>query len=158
MTKPLWDLGVIVPAAPSAEVPERVESPTPGVGIGTPWGAKPKDHTYWQARGHHTGDDYPAQSGTPVLAVLDGTVHERWDAVLGHVALLYTEVSGQPVTFWYCHLSSYARPNGTKVTAGQRIGRVGMTGTGASRGPHLHLEIRHGHSMSWLGDDYPPRW
>jgi murein DD-endopeptidase MepM/ murein hydrolase activator NlpD len=135
----------------------RVLTPCPGYGVSTPWGKRPNDHTYWQARGHHTGDDYAAPAYSPVLAVLDGEVRWRVDSVLGLIALLFTEVDGHPVTFWYCHLSMRTGAPGN-VKAGDVIGRVGMTGSGASRGPHLHLEIRDGHTSSWAGRDYSPRW
>lgn len=141
----------------SPEAPTRLDSPCPGFTVSTPWGKKPNNGTYWQARGHHTGQDYAAPAGTPVLAILDGTVRYLTDRVLGLVVLLYAEVDGNPVTFWFCHLSSRSHVPGT-VKAGDMLGRVGMTGTGAAMGPHLHLEERHGHSASWAGVDFQPRW
>lgn len=153
--KPLWNLE----PAPTARVP----SPVPGVGIGTPWGKRPRGWpvkalvTYWRARWRHTGDDYPGAAGAPVLAVLDGTTDNLEDAVLGHVTLLYVTIGGRPFTLWYCHLSARTVPDGTRVRAGQQIGRVGETGTGAM-GPHLHLEKRAGHTRSWAGPDLLPRW
>ena len=132
----------------------RVASPVPGVGVGTPWGRKPRNRTYWQTRGHHTGADYPGRYGAAVVAVQDGTVARRWDRVLGNVALLYThDRNGRQVTYWCCHMSSITRTG--KVKAGQQIGKVGATGTGAI-GPHCHLEIRTGHTSSWAGRDYNP--
>lgn len=41
-------------------------------------------------------------------------------------------------TYVYCHLSSRRLKVDTRVTAGQRIGRVGATDN--VTGPHLHLE------------------
>ena len=59
-------------------------------------------------------------------------------------------------TWWYCHLR--ARPSTGKVKAGQTIGHVGMTGTGAAMGPHLHFEMRNGYTLSWAGRDIKPTW
>jgi murein DD-endopeptidase MepM/ murein hydrolase activator NlpD len=141
MSKPLW-------------ADQRVESPCPGHPMSTPWGKKPNDDTYWQARGHHTGRDYACPTGTPVVAVLDGVIAYRTDTVLGLVVLLFA-VNGN--TYWYCHLSKRSAPVG-RVTAGQVLGYAGMTGTGAAMGPHLHFEERHGHTSSWAGEDFDPMW
>lgn len=135
--------------------PKRISTPAPGRGVTTPWGKKPRNRTYWQARGHHTGDDYACPSGTKVVAVRAGTVHRRWDKVLGNVVLLYAD-NGK--TYWYCHLSKYVGANGRKVKAGEVIGKAGMTGTGAAMGPHLHFEMRNGHTSSWAGADRKPSW
>lgn len=156
-TKPLWTM----------DAPGRIASPVPGFEITTPYGKRPNDGTYWQARGHHTGDDYADAdgsghvSGKPVVAVLGGRAFYRGrDKVLGNVVLLYATIGGRPFTFWYCHLSGWAaltqRP-GRIVTPGTVLGRVGQTGTGA-RGPHLHLEKRAGWTTSWSGADLAPRW
>lgn len=150
MPKPLWADNV----APASPLPVRITSPCPGVGIGTPWGKKPNDRTYWQARGHHTGDDYPGGQGAPVVAVLGGRVDHLEDGVLGHVLLLYAD---DGFTYWYCHLFARTARDGTRVNAGDQLGRVGQTGTGA-RGPHLHFEKRSGHTRSWAGKDLLPRW
>lgn len=135
----------------------KVSSPAPGYKVSTPFGKKPKDRTYWQARGHHTGDDYAAPSGAKVVAVRAGMVKYRWDKVLGHCALLQgKDSSGRQRTWWYCHLR--AKPSTGSVKPGQTIGHVGMTGTGASRGPHLHFEMRAGYTTSWSGKDLKPAW
>lgn len=129
-----------------------VTSPVPGYQPTTPWRKKPRDHTYWQARGYHTGTDWAAPTGTHEIAVRSGTVHHRWDNTLGHIALLYAD---NDATYWYCHTSQYTTPDGGLVTKGQTIALVGHTGTGA-RGPHLHLEHRQGHTSSWAGPDLNP--
>jgi murein DD-endopeptidase MepM/ murein hydrolase activator NlpD len=134
----------------------KVSSPAPGYKVSTPWGKKPKDKTYWQARGHHTGRDYAAPSGAKCVAVVAGTVKYRWDKVLGHCALLQGKDSaGIKRTYWYCHLR--AKPSTGSVKPGQTIGHVGQTGTGA-RGPHLHFERRTGYTTSWAGKDSDPTW
>ena len=68
--------------------------------------------------------------------------------------ILYTTDRNRgKVAFWCCHLAAMS-PAGN-VKAGQTIGKVGATGTGAN-GPHLHFEIRRGHTTSWAGLDYNP--
>jgi murein DD-endopeptidase MepM/ murein hydrolase activator NlpD len=47
---------------------------------------------------------------------------------------------GGGVQTWYAHQSDTDVEAGDTVTAGQIIGRVGMTGN--TTGPHLHLEVR----------------
>lgn len=150
--KPLWSMAES--RDPNIDSSGRVISPVPGVGIGTPWGKKPNDNTYWQARGRHTGDDYPGNEGALVVAVLPGTIRYYTDTVLGLIILLYAD---NGYTYWLCHLSKRTTPPG-RVVAGQIVGRVGHTGTGASRGPHLHMEKRAGHSTSWAGKDLKPTW
>lgn len=127
-------------------------TPVPGYRMTTPWRKKPNNRTYWQTRGYHTGADFAAPQGAKVVAVRPGTVHRYKDRVLGNVCLLYAN-NGQ--TYWYCHLRSFWGRNGRKVKAGQMIGKVGATGTGAN-GPHLHLEKRAGHTTSWAGKDLNP--
>lgn len=134
--------------------PAGVKSPAPGYKITTPFGKKPNDSSYWQARGHHTGDDYAAPKGANVVAVLDGTTKLANDSVLGSIVLLYAE-NGD--TYWYCHLSNRRVRSGQKVKAGQHLGDVGATGSGA-RGNHLHFERRNGHTTSWGGKDLKPTW
>lgn len=134
-----------------------VASPVPGRKVTTPWGKRPKGwprrHTYWRARGRHTGDDYAAPRGADVVAVRDGVAEYRWDGVLGHCILLMADDGD---TYWYCHLSQHVK-DGTRVKAGAKLGEVGDTGTGA-QGPHLHFEKRRGHTMSWSGTDRRPTW
>lgn len=129
----------------------RPKSPVPGHGIGTPYGRKKKG--LWGTKGYHTGDDYPCNKGTPVVAVTDGTIVRAWDNVLGNIVLLYS-TNGD--TYWYCHLSRFARGSG-RVHRGEVIGYAGDTGTGA-RGYHLHFERHNGHSRSWWAKDMKPTW
>lgn len=146
----------LVPVTIANEV-LKVSSPVPGYRVTTPWGKKPNNRTYWQARGHHTGDDYAAPSGAKVVAVRPGVMKYRWDRVLGHCGLLQGKGSdGIQYTWWYCHLR--AKPKTGSVKAGDTIGHVGMTGTGAAMGPHLHFEKRFGYTTSWAGKDIRPTW
>jgi len=92
------------------------------------------------ASGRHNGTDFGANLGTPVRSMADGVV--AWVDTAndyGQYIRVYHEALG--VFSFYAHLSSQAdMRQGTHVTAGQPIGRVGSTGN--STGAHLHLEIR----------------
>ncbi len=86
----------------------------------------------------HTGHDFPAPTGTPVVAAGRGCVASTyWMAGYGATVVIRHRLG---MTSWYAHLSSiHVRP-GQCVVGGTRIGRVGSTG--ASSGPHLHFELR----------------
>jgi murein DD-endopeptidase MepM/ murein hydrolase activator NlpD len=91
---------------------------------------------HWATR--HTGFDFVASTGTPVRAVQAGVILKlAWNGAYGRMIIL--KVSPD-ITLWYCHLSAVGVKVGQHVTAGQTIGRVGMTGN--TTGPHLHLEVR----------------
>lgn len=87
----------------------------------------------------HTGADFAAGSGTPVLAAGDGVVKKasRFGGYGNYIRVKHAD--GYDTA--YAHLSRYAkgvRP-GVKVRQGQVIGYVGSTGR--STGPHLHYEV-----------------
>ena len=145
----------------STTAPSNKINPTDGGVITTPFGKKPNNNTYWRAFGRHTGADFSrdSSSSTRLFAVSSGTVTYRWDSVLGHIAILEADsLKGKSHRFfWYCHLA--ARPATGRVKAGQQIGTMGQTGTGAN-GPHLHLELgrsgtRWGTSWSDFADPTP---
>lgn len=87
---------------------------------------------------YHYGTDYPAKTGTPVLAVNDGTVvMAGMYTVRGGLVVID---HGAGLTSLYFHQSRVVVKPGQKVTRGQKLGEVGTTGLSA--GPHLHLEMR----------------
>ena len=101
-----------------------------------PWGWR-----YSQRRGAwrmHTGVDLAADEGTPVLAASAGRV------------LLVESISGYGTTVlldhgagWqtlYAHLLSTSVATGQRLSQGEVLGAVGMTGSAS--GPHLHFELR----------------
>ncbi|MFJ1797639.1 peptidoglycan DD-metalloendopeptidase family protein [Streptomyces sp. NPDC088180] len=90
--------------------------------------------------GYHTGSDFQAASGTPVLAIGPGTVVSAGNSgsygnevVIQHEDGMYSQ---------YAHQSSLNVSVGQTVTGGQQIGLSGSTGN--STGPHLHFEVRTG--------------
>lgn len=92
----------------------------------------------------HTGSDYAAPLGTPILAVGDGTVTYAGAHPSGyaHLVLIDHTIRGRTVTSGYAHMYGngiHVRV-GDRVAAGQHIADVGSDGK--SFGPHLHLEIR----------------
>jgi murein DD-endopeptidase MepM/ murein hydrolase activator NlpD len=86
----------------------------------------------------HTGVDFPAPTGTPVLAARMGVVTvTRWLAGYGYTVALK---HGLGTSTMYSHLSAILVKPGQRVAAGQPIARVGATGS--ATGPHLHFEVR----------------
>ena len=87
----------------------------------------------------HTGVDYAAPSGTPVVALGDGVVtHKGWAGGGGNTIKI--KHPGNYVTS-YMHLKGYAKgiSKGSRVSRGQLIGYVGSTGV--STGPHLDFRV-----------------
>jgi murein DD-endopeptidase MepM/ murein hydrolase activator NlpD len=86
----------------------------------------------------HTGIDLAAPIGREVLAATSGQVtYAGWDGRYGRkVEITHTDGTRT----WYAHLSVITVRAHTTVTAGDVIGRVGMTGN--ATGPHLHFEVR----------------
>ena len=87
----------------------------------------------------HTGVDWAARSGTPVMASGNGTiVHAGWKGGYGkHIRIRHS--NGYETT--YSHLSGFSKgiKVGASVAQGQIIGYTGSTGL--STGPHLHYEV-----------------
>jgi murein DD-endopeptidase MepM/ murein hydrolase activator NlpD len=88
----------------------------------------------------HTGLDFAAPEGTPILAVANGTITTNdWAGAYGNRTIMTLEDGTE---IWYCHQSAFGAKVGEQVVGGQPIGFVGTTGN--STGPHLHLEVRPG--------------
>ena len=87
----------------------------------------------------HTGTDFAAPMGTPILASGDGiVVRAQWCGGGGNCVKIKHNRIYQTV---YAHMSKFARgiKKGARVKQGQIIGYVGSTGL--STGPHLHYEV-----------------
>ena len=88
----------------------------------------------------HTGLDFAAPTGTPVVSVANGTVRSAdYSGAYGNRIVIGLEDGTE---IWYCHLSAFNASVGEEVTGGEQIGLVGATGN--VTGPHLHLEVRPG--------------
>ena len=87
----------------------------------------------------HTGTDFAAPKGTPIMASGDGKVTKAgWCGGGGNCVKIKHNSKYQTV---YAHMSKFAKgiKKGARVKQGQTIGYVGSTGL--STGPHLHYEV-----------------
>lgn len=89
-------------------------------------------------RAFHSGVDYAAPTGTPVIAGASGIVTYRGRlGGYGNVVQIY---HGENLSTLYAHLKSMDVELLQYVNRGDVIGGIGSTGR--STGPHLHYEIR----------------
>ncbi|MBI4593267.1 MAG: M23 family metallopeptidase, partial [Candidatus Rokubacteria bacterium] len=116
----------------------RFTRPVAGSDPGTGFGARRVING--QPRAPHTGADYAAPPGTPVVAANDGhvaLVAEHFFpgrlVVLDHGLGLYT---------LYFHLADVRVAPDERVSRGHPIGTVGATGR--ATGPHLHFGVQVG--------------
>jgi hypothetical protein len=96
-------------------------------------------HPILRASKMHTGVDWAARLGVPILSASDGTViRAEWAAGYGRRVEIQHADS---VVTAYSHMSRFSTDiePGTQVRQGQVIGFVGSTGL--STGPHLHFEV-----------------
>ncbi|RMF19326.1 MAG: M23 family metallopeptidase [Candidatus Dadabacteria bacterium] len=91
-----------------------------------------------EPRNPHSGADYPAAEGTPVLAADDGTVVLAEEHFFAGNSIFIDH--GDGLISMYFHLSRIDVQPGQSVERGQVIGAVGATGR--ATGPHLHFGIR----------------
>ena len=103
----------------------------------------------------HTGVDYAAPTGTPVMSIGDGVVTSvKYEGAGGNtVRITHNSVYKTA----YLHLSKYG-PGiraGARVTQGQVIGYVGATGS--ATGPHLDFRVwKNGTPINPVTMDSPP--
>ena len=112
-------------------------------------------HPILKRRRPHLGTDYAAPTGTPIMAVANGTVT--------HVA--YAKGNGKYVKIkhdktystQYLHMSRFVKgmKAGDKVKQGQTIGYVGQTGL--ATGPHVCFRFwKNGKQVNHMRENLPP--
>jgi murein DD-endopeptidase MepM/ murein hydrolase activator NlpD len=138
---------LFIPGANGGPIPTPKIATTTGGGGGSSYTG---GRLLWPVRGTisqyfhagHPAIDIAAHSGTPVVAAAGGTViYAGWKTTGGGIGggiVVWISHGGRLYTT-YNHLSSEVVRVGQQVSAGQRIGSVGMTG--AATGPHLHFEV-----------------
>ena len=137
------------PAPPAPAPPTtHVDPPEPAapVNAGQGWrcpveGPTAFGDTWGDARSggrSHEGVDMMSPSGTPLVAVVAGTVKMKTNGLGGNVVWL-NGVDG--ARYYYAHLSAWEGGSRT-VDAGEVIGYVGRTGNTSAN--HLHFEIHPG--------------
>ena len=97
------------------------------------WGAPRAGHT-------HVGVDMLADYGTPVVAIVSGTItYTGWDDSGGNMIFLSGEDGND---YWYMHNQANLVTGG-RVERGEQIATVGDTGNAVGI-PHVHFEYHPG--------------
>lgn len=97
--------------------------------------------------GSHLAVDIRAVLGTPVLSIANGVVVRVVESqnadgkyvVIRHDGITYNGLPPASYYSSYLHLESISVTEGSVVTKGQTIGKVGLTGITTT--PHLHFQI-----------------
>lgn len=138
----------------------RVVFPLPeGTWVATsPFG--PRVHPITGEESFHTGSDFAAPDGTPILAAASGTVTvAEYSGGYGGLVVIEHRIDGQTIATAYAHSweDGIHVTVGDEVQAGQHIADVGSSGM--STGAHLHFEVRQGGTdgeyidpAKWLND------
>ena len=114
-----------------------MKTPINGARLSSPFGVR--KHPILGYNKKHTGTDFAAPLGTPIMASGTGTiVKAQWCGGGGNCIKIKHNSTYSTI---YAHLSKFAEgiKSGTKVKQGKIIGYVGSTGL--STGPHLHYEV-----------------
>jgi murein DD-endopeptidase MepM/ murein hydrolase activator NlpD len=130
----------IARASDAREAAEALARTRPTSGAGYSWPlCRPVTSEFGPRWGRlHRGIDQGAPRGTPVHAAKAGSViFAEWYGGFGQLVLIDHR---DGVVTAYAHLTRFDVRAGTAVDRGDVIGAVGSTG--ASTGPHLHLEFR----------------
>lgn len=95
-----------------------------------------------RGKGPHEAIDLMAPRGTPVRAVVGGTIVRLFLSKPGGNTIYEFDNTGT-FSYYYAHLDRYAinLQEGMHVEPGQVIGYVGSTGDANPTNPHLHFTI-----------------
>ena len=91
-------------------------------------------------KGYHSGTDFRAKIGTPLIACNDGVVVLAKDRFYSGGSVIIDH--GQGIYSCYYHMSKFDVKKGNLVKRGQKLGLSGDTGR--VTGPHLHFSFRVG--------------
>ena len=128
----------------------------PAAGVMTTEFGQGRSYNGGPAGSFHTGTDFAAAAGTPVVAAAPGRVDWVGEMPIRGTSMIIDHGAG--VKTGYHHLQSAAVTEGEQVDAGQQIGAVGETGL--ATGPHLHWELTvwgvNVDPISWTLNDFTP--
>ncbi len=96
-------------------------------------------HPVLNVRKMHTGVDWAAKRGTPILAAGKGTIEEAGRKGRYGNYIRIRHANGYQTAYGHMTRLAPGVAAGVKVRQGQTIGYVGSTGL--SSGPHLHYEV-----------------
>ena len=114
-----------------------MKTPINGARLSSPFGMR--KHPIQGFNKMHTGTDFAAPMGTPIMASGTGTItRAKWCGGGGNCIKIKHNSTYETI---YAHMKNFAKGIrvGKKVRQGQIIGYVGSTGM--STGPHLHYEV-----------------
>ena len=114
-----------------------MKTPINGARLSSPFGVR--KHPILGFTKLHSGTDFAAPMGTPIMASGSGTItRAKWCGGGGNCIKIKHNSTYETV---YAHMKSFAKgiKVGKKIKQGQIIGYVGSTGM--STGPHLHYEV-----------------
>jgi len=114
-----------------------MKTPINGARLSSPFGLR--KHPILGFNKKHTGTDFAAKEGTPIMASGTGTItRAKWCGGGGNCIKIKHNSTYETI---YAHMKNFAKgiKVGKKVKQGQIIGYVGSTGM--STGPHLHYEV-----------------
>jgi murein DD-endopeptidase MepM/ murein hydrolase activator NlpD len=116
---------------------DAIVCPMPGSAYGDSWGAPRSGGR------RHEGVDMLAPTGTPIFAVVSGSVRFSQNRLGGNAVSLVGDNGNR---YYYAHLSRY-EGSSRRVTQGELIGYNGDTGN-ATGVPHLHFEVHPGGGLA----------
>ncbi len=110
-----------------------------------------------EPRGQHTGTDFQAATGTPVVAPNRGRIALAADQYFPGSTIIIDH--GLGVYSYLAHLSEFTVAEGAMVERGQRIGLSGRDRPGHRAAPALDDALRHRARRSAVvgGDDWESR-
>jgi len=91
-------------------------------------------------KGYHSGTDFRAKVGTPIIASNDGIIVLAKNRFYSGNSIIIDH--GQGIYTCYYHMSEFLVKQGDKVKRGDVLGLSGSTGR--VTGPHLHFSARVG--------------
>jgi murein DD-endopeptidase MepM/ murein hydrolase activator NlpD len=153
----IYAVGALIALAPTFQaaghIAERAARPDDVFPVQGPvdWGDADARFGAYRSGHMHEGQDMFAPAGTPLVAVRDGEIVETGnDGGRGNYLAIWSPPVGH--TFLYLHM---LRPTplevGDRVRMGERVGRVGCTGS--CWGDHLHFEVRAGRGTTGAPHD-----